>query len=53
MNIGDSALRSMRYDVIQLTKQFKEFKALVENHTERRSRPYVQIMAENHLGIIQ
>ena len=27
--------------------KFKEFKALIENHTKRRSRPFNQIMAEN------
>ena len=29
--------------------KFKEFKALIKNHTERISRPFDQIMVENSL----
>ena len=31
----------------EVFSKFKEFKALIENHIERRSRPFDQIMAEN------
>ena len=30
----------------EVFSKFKEFKALIENHTERRSRPFDQIIAE-------
>ena len=31
----------------EVFSKFKEFKALIENHTEKKIRPFDQIMAEN------
>ena len=33
----------------EVFSKFKEFKALIENHTEKRLIPFNQIMAENSL----
>ena len=33
----------------EVFSKFKEFKALIENHTKRRSRLFDQIMVENSL----
>ena len=33
----------------EVFSKFKEFKALIENHTEKKIRPFDQIMVENSL----